>query len=138
MRKKLMICIVLVIGIMMSGCTSQKQSSEVKGISLEIVVEDKVNNKELFNDVITQEGEISTLYDFLKECDELEVEFGEGAYGVYIDGMMGLKQDFDKGPWWLYSSENNEMCKENGMCPGIGKLTIQDGDKIVFQFTNEF
>ena len=38
----------------------------------------------------------------------------------------------------LCSSENNETCKEEGMCPAVEKLEINDGDQFVFSYTNEF
>ena len=126
-------------GMILTGCASQSDTdSSVKEVSLDIVVKDEVNDKELFNETLTKEGDIENLYDFLSECDELEIVFEEGGYGAYIDSMLGLKQDFDKGPWWLYSSENNATCKEEGMCPAVQNLEINDGDQFVFSYTNEF
>ncbi|MCI5773626.1 MAG: DUF4430 domain-containing protein [Erysipelotrichaceae bacterium] len=129
---------------LLTGCNSKATTAtttvpaETKEVSLEIIVNDEVNGEELFNDTITVEGNIESLYDFLKEVDELKLEFGEGSYGTYIDGMMGLKQDFNKGPWWLYSSENNETCQAEGMCPAVKDLKIKDGDKFVFSYTDQF
>lgn len=126
-------------GMILTGCASQSETeSSIKEVSLDIVVKDEVNDKELFNETLTKEGDIENLYDFLSECDELEVVFEDGSYGATIDSMLGLKQDFDKGPWWLYSSENNETCKEEGMCPAVQNLGINDGDQFVFSYTNEF
>lgn len=137
--KKRMLVMGLCAGMMMVGCSSSTPSTdETKEMSLNVVVKDEVNDKELFNETLTKEGEIENLYDFLVQCDELEVEFGDGSYGAYIDSMMGLKQDFDKGPWWLYSSENNETCQEEGMCPAVKDLLIEDGDQFVFSYTNEY
>lgn len=126
-------------GMILTGCASQSDTeSSIKEVSLDIVVKDEVNDKELFNETLTKEGDIENLYDFLSECDELEVVFEDGSYGATIDSMLGLKQDFNKGPWWLYSSENNETCKEEGMCPAVQNLGINDGDQFVFSYTNEF
>lgn len=137
--KKNILLMGLCTGMILTGCASQSDTdSSVKEVSLDIVVKDEVNDKELFNETLTKEGDIENLYDFLSECDELEIVFEEGSYGATIDSMLGLKQDFDKGPWWLYSSENNETCKEEGMCPAIEKLEINDGDQFVFSYTNEF
>ena len=137
--KKNILLMGLCIGMILTGCASQSETdSSVKEVSLDIVVTDEVNDKELFNDTLTKEGDIENLYDFLSECDELEIVFEEGSYGAYIDSMLGLKQDFNKGPWWLYSSENNETCKEEGMCPAVQNLGINDGDQFVFSYTNEF
>lgn len=137
--KKHILLMGLCTGMILTGCASQSDTdSSVKEVSLDIVVKDEVNDKELFNETLTKEGDIENLYDFLSECDELEVVFEDGSYGATIDSMLGLKQDFDKGPWWLYSSENNETCKEEGMCPAVQNLEINDGDQFVFSYTNEF
>lgn len=137
--KKNILLMGLCVGMILTGCASQSETdSPVKEVSLDIVVKDEVNDKELFNETLTKEGDIENLYDFLSECDELEIVFEEGSYGAYIDSMLGLKQDFDKGPWWLYSSENNATCKEEGMCPAVQNLEINDGDQFVFSYTNEF
>lgn len=137
--KKNILLMGLCTGMILTGCASQSDTdSSVKEVSLDIVVKDEVNDKELFNETLRKEGDIENLYDFLSECDELEVVFEDGSYGATIDSMLGLKQDFNKGPWWLYSSENNETCKEEGMCPAVEKLEINDGDQFVFSYTNEF
>lgn len=137
--KKNILLMGLCAGMILTGCALQSETdSSVKEVSLDIVVKDEVNDKELFNETLTKEGDIENLYDFLSECDELEVVFEDGSYGAYIDSMLGLKQDFNKGPWWLYSSENNETCKEEGMCPAVQNLEINDGDQFVFSYTNEF
>ena len=137
--KKNILLMGLCTGMILTGCASQSEiDSSVKEVTLDIVVKDEVNDKELFNETLTKEGDIENLYDFLSECDELEIVFEEGSYGAYIDSMLGLKQDFNKGPWWLFSSENNETCKEEGMCPAVQNLGINDGDQFVFSYTNEF
>lgn len=137
--KKNILLMGLCTGMILTGCASQSETeSSIKEVSLDIVVKDEVNDKELFNETLTKEGDIENLYDFLSECDELEVVFEDGSYGATIDSMLGLKQDFNKGPWWLYSSENNETCKEEGMCPAVQNLEINDGDQFVFSYTNEF
>lgn len=137
--KKKIILMASCIGMVLAGCSSQNDSStSTKEVSLNVVIKDEVNDKELYNETLTKEGNFENLYDFLSKCDELEVVFEDGSYGAYIDSMLGLKQDFDKGPWWLYSSENNETCKEEGMCPAVQDLEISDGDQFVFSYTSEY
>lgn len=137
--KKNILLMGLCAGMILTGCAPQSDTeSSIKEVSLDIVVKDEVNDKELFNETLTKEGDIENLYDFLSECDELEIVFEDGSYGATIDSMLGLKQDFNKGPWWLFSSENNETCKEEGMCPAVQNLEINDGDQFVFSYTNEF
>lgn len=123
---------------MMVGCSQdQKETSENITLDLEIinVGEDKV----LFDDEVTVEGTVSTLEDFLVLAqDKLEIEFEKGGpYGTALIGMLGYKtEDWNKGPWWLYESENNESCKAAGFCEGISSLKVKNGDKFVFKFTN--
>ena len=138
MKKTIILSLVLGLGIMLSGCSEKKEpAGEEKEVTLHVVVEDKVNGKELVNKDITQTGQINTLNDFLEKCEELDVVFKDGSYGAYIDEMSGLKQDFNKGPWWLYESDNNETCKESGMCPAVEELKIQDGDSFKFLYTKD-
>lgn len=139
MNKKLILSLVLGLGIVLTGCSEKKDTtSNEKEVTLHIVVEDKINGKELVNEEITQSGKIDTLYDFLEKCDDLDIVFKDGSYGTYIDEMKGLKQDFDKGPWWLYESETNETCKESGMCPAVKDLKIKDGDSFLFEYKKDF
>lgn len=135
MKKMLML---LVCCFMFVGCAKEETKTPEKEIRLEVIIKDEVNKKELFNETITQKGNIKTLYDFLEACEELEVKFNKGSYGTYIESIKGMKQDFDKGPWWLFSSENNDVCVENGMCPTVKEVTIEDGDQFVFSYTNSF
>ena len=74
----------------------KEPAGEEKEVTLHVVVEDKVNGKELVNKDITQTGQINTLYDFLEKCEELDVVFKDGSYGAYIDEMSGLKQDLTR------------------------------------------
>lgn len=123
---------------LLAGCTQMETERPEQEISLKIVVKDQVNDKELLDETITETGQIKTLYDFLEKAKELDVKFGEGSYGAYIDSILGLEQDFNKGPWWLYASQNNETCLKEGMCPAIQELDIQDGDQFEFTYTKEF
>lgn len=139
MNKKIICIFLFAVTLIMGGCdVKTPKSAKEQSVTLEIIIEDKVNDQLLFNDEITQSGKIATLYDFLKQCDELDVVFQDGGYGAYIEEMMGLKQDFNRGPWWLYSSENSKACKAAGMCPAVEELEIHNGDKFIFEYTNEF
>lgn len=123
---------------LLAGCTQPETDILEQEISLKIVVKDQVNGKELLDETITETGQIKTLYDFLEKAEELDVKLSKGSYGAYIDSILGLEQDFDKGPWWLYASQNNETCLKEGMCPAIQELDIQDGDQFEFTYTKEF
>ena len=54
-------------------------------------------------------------------------------------GMLGVRtEDFKKGPWWLYDSDNNTSCKEKGQCDAIDILQVNDQDQFTFHFTSSF
>lgn len=40
--------------------------------------------------------------------------------------------DIEEGDFWLYESDNNVVCKEEGFCPGVDMLAIEDGDNFTF------
>ena len=65
-----------------------------------------------------------------KECDE----------DVYKrqNEICGLKQDMEKGPWLVFESENNTVCKEAGMCPAMDEVVIEDGDAFTFKLISSF
>ena len=108
-------------------------------VMLHITIKDEVDHKELFNDDVLVEGKIETLADFLEQAEELDVVMEDGQYGKTILGMMGVKtEDFNKGPWWLYESENNESCKAAGSCDAASNLKIKDGDSFTFKYTDSF
>ena len=63
----------------------------------------------------------------------------KGQYGTTLMGMLGVRtEDFKKGPWWLYDSDNNTSCKEKGQCDAIDILQVNDQDQFTFHFTSSF
>lgn len=53
--KKNILLMGLCAGMILTGCTSQSDTdSSVKEVSLDIVVKDEVNDKELFNETLTK------------------------------------------------------------------------------------
>lgn len=134
-----MICGLLLLG----GCAANDAGNNVveetkntkETTTLHIEVKDEVNNKELYNGDISVEGNVETLYDFLDKADELQVVAEDGQYGKTLMGMMGVEtEDFNKGPWWMYESENNDSCQAAGQCDAMSSLKIEDGDSFTFRF----
>lgn len=140
------LCKALLISAMLlaGGCSSKEEEKEpinetAERVTLHITIKDEVDHKELFNDDVLVEGKIETLADFLEQAEELDVVMEDGQYGKTILGMMGVKtEDFNKGPWWLYESENNESCKAAGSCDAASNLKIKDGDSFTFKYTDSF
>ena len=63
------------------------------------------------------------------------VEMEDSAYGKKIVSILGVKtKDWQKGPWWLYESSNNESCQASGQCDAASALKIKDGDDFTFNF----
>ena len=137
-----LLCTLLILG----GCAnkdnetnSKENTSSNETITLHVKVQDDVNNKELFNGDISIEGNVETLEDFLKQADELDAVMEDSGEYMTLMGMMGLEtEDFNKGPWWLYESENNASCQAAGMCDAVNVLEIEDGDSFTFKFTSSF
>lgn len=131
----------LICGLMLVGCANTPQTTDApkEGLTLDIVVENKETNEVIFDGECTSETKGSTLADFLEGADELEVEMEDGTYGKTIISILGVKtEDWNKGPWWTYTSETNETCKEEGFCPAASDLEVEDGDSFVFTYSSEF
>lgn len=130
---------ILLVSLLLVGCSTKEVVKEDNGetITLNIVIVNKVEDTELFNQEVTV-AKVETLEEFLNEQNAFAVETSTGAYGGQIDGMMDLTQDFNKGPWWVYESSDNAQCVEAGYCDGISNLKVADGDSFTFEYTDSF
>ena len=131
--KVLLLCGLFVFGT--AGCSTDKpEANKNESTTLHITVNNQ--GKEIFNDDVTVEGEVTTLADFLEAADELDVEMEDDSqYGAKIISILDVEtEDWNKGPWWLYESDNNKACQEAGMCDAASKLEIADGDNFTFDF----
>lgn len=104
--------------------------------NITLIFVDEMEHKTLKE--VTIQSEATTLEDVLKE-PEFEAVLTRGTFGVFIDGLLGLTtQDMNSGPWWTYASENNETCVMFSYCPAINEVSLQDGDRFTFTWTNRF
>ncbi|MEG0823310.1 MAG: hypothetical protein RR929_02160 [Erysipelotrichaceae bacterium] len=104
--------------------------------SIEIIVKDEVNNKEVYHETIRTNA--TTLDALLAETKELKVVVEEGQYGKFMTSIVDLKQDMNKGPWILYESANNQSCIDGGnFCPSINQVVLKDKDVFTFKFTKD-
>lgn len=123
------------------GCSSDSPSAdETQRVAINLKIEDAVNQTQLFEGEIYAEGENLTLEDVLNaNAQQLQLESEKTAYGMQINGLMGVETaDWNKGPWWMYTSENNASCVEAGYCTGASELKVADGDEFTFTFSTGY
>lgn len=105
-----------------------------KEIDIQVVdatKDQKVLQKSFYTDA-------KTLTEFLEETEELDAEIEQREYGSLLNAICGLEQDMEQGPWLVFESENNTVCKEAGMCPAMDKVVIEDGDSFTFELIPSF
>ena len=108
-------------------------------MTLDIVVENQQTDEILYEGKCTSVTSGNTLADFLEGAKDLEVEMEDGSYGKTIISILGLKtEDWNKGPWWTYSSNTNKTCQEAGYCPACSELEIKENDSFVFTYSSEY
>lgn len=140
MKKKIIIAVIdiLIVLCVVLGIRAITQGTASKGDkSIEItVVDESDQGKELLKE--TLDTDAANLTDLLKEKEDLKAVIEDGTYGAYLTSLAGKAQDAEKGPWWVYESDNNEICVKGGMCPAMDEVLIQDGDRFVFKLTASF
>ena len=115
------------------GCTKTEENGPT--ISIDITVQDEINDQELFKGTI--ETNKTTLADALEQtADVLKIEMEDSEYGKYITSIMDVAQTDTN--FWVYESDNNKSCQEAGMCMGVSETTIEDGDNFTFRYTDTF
>lgn len=128
------LCLTGIIIVGINAITTRETKKGSKHIDIKIV--DQVNDKILFEDTLYTDS--LTLEELIKEQKEFDIQLKKGAYGIEIESIEGLKNDFVKGPWWLYESDTNKVCKKEGYCPIMNELPIYDYDSFTFKYTKEF
>lgn len=123
------------------GCTKDKDSSsDASKVTLTVTIVDATTETQLFSGEISAEGIDLTLEDLLSaNAEKLQLVSEDSAYGMQINGLMGVQtEDWSAGPWWMYSSENNASCAEAGFCTGASELKVADGDEFTFTFSTGY
>lgn len=124
---------------MLSGCAQNapaeseaKPDGEEKTVHIE--ARDQAGETVFDQDVKTT---ADNLTDVLKGSDELGAKLEDGQYGTTVMGLAGLEtEDWNKGPWWTYESDNNAVCQEQSYCPAADDVLVEDGDNFVFTFSS--
>lgn len=144
MKKGLKLLVSLTLALTLGACSTTKEENktpteETIQINFTIIDASAGEDEVLFDDAVVVSANCSTLADVIDEAkDTLNAVTEEGAYGMQIMGLMGKECDWDKGPWWLYDSENNDSCVNAGYCDGASNLVVEDGDSFTFRLTSEY
>ncbi len=137
---------VMLLSVLM-GCSTNtvpgdESSSEPKEgeitLNIKIIDETAEAGIVLFDDQVVVNAACETLADVLVEAVELQAITSESEYGLTLESLMDISTDWQKGPWWVYESDNNDSCIALGMCDSINKTPIEDKDNFIFMFTSEF
>ncbi|MFV0480076.1 MAG: hypothetical protein ACK5LZ_05865 [Anaerorhabdus sp.] len=137
MKKKVVVLLslVLVVLLVIVATIAMKPAKQTgaKVVFITVIVEGEV----LYDEKITSSEEI--LGELLDDTDELNMKVEESSFGRFIVELYNVEQgDAATGPWWMYESENNEVCLQLGYCPGIDEVTIQDGDQFTFELSSAY
>lgn len=124
-----LIAIAILSGIMLFTQSTHPQDTTEKEVTLHIVTEEDKQTK-------VYQTSTSTLKDLLQEQTELQAVFKDDIYGAYLVSLQGKEQG-NQGPWWIYTSENNQDCIDMQMCPSLEQVHLQTGDMFVFSFTSD-
>lgn len=115
------------------------QNSAHKGdkeITVIVVDQTKDSEEEVFNKKLYTDAE--DLTSFLKEQTELKAEIEDSTYGSLLTSICSLDQDMEKGPYLVFESDNNQTCKDYGMCPAMDDVVLEDGDSFTFKLIAGF
>ena len=107
-----------------------------KEITETVVDQTKDSEEEVFNKKLYTDAE--DLTSFLKEQTELKAEIEDSTYGSLLTSICSLDQDMEKGPYLVFESDNNQTCKDYGMCPAMDDVVLEDGDSFTFKLIAGF
>ena len=138
MKRIIKIMILISIMTLAIGCTNTSNKTNDKVMKVNITIIDNTTDKELYNNELDATG-CNTLTELLNKYEkELGYKGEKQEYGTVILGLKDAMSNMDKGPWWIYSSDNNEVCLKMGMCPSADQTILNDNDNFVFTLTSEF
>ncbi len=140
MKKKIVwafAALVLILGVTL-GTSLFRKPAQTGDKEIHVKVIDQTQTKEQIVLEDSYYTDASTLTEFINETDALDASMEQSDYGSLLMEIAGLKQDMDKGPWLVFDSENNTVCKEAGMCPAMDDVLIEDQDEFTFSLISEF
>lgn len=102
--------------------------------TITIVITDQ-KAEEVYSETFNSDSEL--LGELLDEVNELEEEAlfvfdgsKDSEFGRFITAISLLQ--LEDGQFWVYDSDNNEVCAAEAFCPGVDMLAIEDGDNFSF------
>lgn len=110
---------------------TSKQEEGEKTIFIDVLID---GNKQSF----ILKSDALTLRELLEEETSLQAVMEDSTYGALLTSLLGHEQDMDKGPWWLFSSDNNKDCVAQNMCPVLDQVNLSDQDAFLFELTSDF
>ena len=139
MKKIKNIILILTISLSLVACTNNDTSitsNESKSIDITIIDESSGSENILFDETIDASSS-NNLYEVLENNkDKIQMSGKVEEYGFALYELMGVECNWEKGPWWIYSSDNNETCVKMGMCPVMEEIIVKDKDKFIFKLTS--
>lgn len=134
-KKTIMISIILIVGLITTYfvvSNLNKPKTVVGDKNINIVI---VDSKEevIYDETINTNSEI--LGDLLDEVNSDKETFvldgeKESEFGRFVSAIKDVQ--LESNEFWVYESDNNTVCIEEVMCPGIDFLAIEDLNNFKF------
>lgn len=107
--------------------------------TIKIVILDK-DKESAYDETFDTDTEL--LGDLIDEINESEDEALFELEGSKDDEFGRMITDTkvvetEEGEFWVYDSDNNTICEEEGFCPGIDALAIEDGNNFSFNILDD-
>ena len=109
---------------------SSKQEKGNKTIFIDVEIDGDMQSFQFQTDALT-------LKELLETETSLQAVMEDSTYGALLTSLLGHELDMEQGPWWLFSSANNKVCMEQGMCPVLDDVNLFDQDAFLFKLTND-
>lgn len=109
-----------------------KPNVELGDKNIKIVIVDNTE-KVIYDETLDTDTEI--LGDLIDEINETKETFTlegtkDSEFGRYVSNIVGT--ELGSNEFWVFESENNEVCVAETMCPGIDALAIKNNDEFKF------
>lgn len=109
-----------------------KPNVELGDKNIKIVIIDNTE-KVIYDETLDTDTEI--LGDLIDEINETKETFTlegtkDSEFGRYVSNIVGT--ELGSNEFWVFESENNEVCVAETMCPGIDALAIKNNDEFKF------
>ena len=109
-----------------------KPNVELGDKNIKIVIVDNTEEV-IYDEMVNTDAEL--LGDLLYQINESKETFTlegdkDSEFGRYVSNIVDT--DLESNEFWVYESENNEVCLAETMCPGVDALAIKNNDEFKF------